>query len=280
MIKVQPVRRFDIASATDMGARAYQEDKLIVDFPEPGDSGIVVLADGMGGHAAGDVASDIAVREVISTLKSNGDPLFRDMSKVPERMAEAIETANASIARASQENRKASGMGSTVIAAIFSGNQMHWSSVGDSPLLHYRGGDIVQVNEDHSMAPEIDAMAAAGLIGLAEATTHPQRNALTSALTGRAIPRIDNRGRPLELRPGDLIVIASDGLQFLDNRHIAETITRNRRKSSGDIAEALLQAVKDLDDPDQDNVSFAVVKIRREKSMLRFNRGGDDTEGQ
>ena len=167
-------------------------------------------------------------------------------------------------------------MGSTVVAVVMAGNRMFWSSVGDSPLFHYRSGNLEQVNEDHSMAPQIDAMVEAGVLSKDQAANHPDRNCLTSAIAGGKIARMDNRGNSVVLKAGDIIVVSSDGLQFLDDATISKIITRNRRKPSADIANALLQAVKRLEDPEQDNISFAVVKVRHEKPVIRPQRRGEN----
>ncbi|MGR3512406.1 MAG: PP2C family protein-serine/threonine phosphatase [Paracoccaceae bacterium] len=273
-----PEPRFDVASALDRGGRDYQEDSLVSDFAVGDDLGIVVLADGMGGHSAGDIASKTVVTEVFSELKFHSDLFFDHPEHLPQLMQGAITNANDCIRDAITENPESRGMGSTVIAAVLAGTKMYWSSVGDSPLYHYRSGQLEQVNEDHSMAPQIDAMVAAGAIRPEDAKMHPDRNSLTSAVAGGKIARMDNRGLALSLKAGDIVVVSSDGLQFLEDKVIAKIITRNRRKPSADIANALLQAVKGLEDPEQDNISFAVIKVRHEKPVVRPKRRGNVTE--
>jgi serine/threonine protein phosphatase PrpC len=273
-----PEPRFDVASALDRGGRDYQEDSLVSDFAVGDDCGIVVLADGMGGHSAGDVASKTVVTEVYSELKFHSDMFFDHAGSLPKLMLSAITNANDCVRDAMDDNPESRGMGSTVVATVMAGNKMYWSSVGDSPLYHYRAGKMQQVNEDHSMAPQIAAMVEAGAIRPEDAKTHPDRNSLTSAVAGGKIARVDNRGLALELKAGDIVVVSSDGLQFLEDKMITKIITRNRRKPSADIANALLQAVKGLDDPDQDNISFSVIKVRHEKPVIRPKRRGNVTE--
>lgn len=273
-----PEPRFDVASALDRGGRDYQEDSLVSDFAVGDDCGIVVLADGMGGHSAGDVASKTVVTEVYSELKFHSDLFFDHAESLPQLMLNAISNANECIRDAITENPDARGMGSTVVAAVMAGTRLYWSSVGDSPLYHYRAGKLDQINEDHSMAPQIDAMVAAGAIKPEDAKTHPDRNSLTSAVAGGKIARMDNRGLALELQAGDIVIVSSDGLQFLDDKVIAKIVTRNRRRPSADIANALLQAVKGLNDPEQDNISFSVIKVRHEKPVIRPKRRGNVTE--
>ena len=278
MIWRLPEPRFDVASALDRGGRDYQEDSLVSDFAVGDDCGIVVLADGMGGHSAGDLASKIVVTEVFSELKFHGDLFFDHARSLPTLMSNAISAANECIREAMNTNESARGMGSTVVATVIAGNRLHWCSVGDSPLYHFRGGQMTQLNEDHSMAPQIDAMAFAGIITEEDAKSHPDRNCLTSAIVGTKIAKMDNRGQAFELKAGDIIVVSSDGLQFLEDKVIAKIIGRNRRKPSADIANALLQAVKALEDPEQDNISFAVVKVRHEKPVIRPVRRTNVTE--
>lgn len=269
MIWKLPEPRFDVACALDRGGRDYQEDTLVSDFAVGDDLGIVVLADGMGGHSAGDIASKIVVTEVFSELKFHSDLFFDHAEQLPELMQSALESANECVRDAMLANEASLGMGSTVVATVMAGNRLFWSSVGDSPLYHFRNGSLEQINEDHSMAPQIDALAETGAIDAETAANHPDRNCLTSAIAGGKINRVDNRGIALATKAGDIVVVSSDGLQFLDDRIIAKTISRNRRRPSADIANALLQAVKGLNDPEQDNISFAVIKVRHERPAVR-----------
>lgn len=264
-----PEPRFDVASALDQGNRDYQEDALVADFSVGDDIGIIVLADGMGGHAAGDVASKIVVTEVYSELKFHCDSFFSDEEGLPSLMGNAVFSANDCLKSHIEDYEDAQGMGSTVIAAVLAGERLFWTSVGDSPLYHYRSGKMQQLNEDHSMAPQIDLMAETGVIKPEEAATHPDRNCLTSAVCGGKIARIDNKGKAFEMMTGDILVISSDGLQFLPEDQISKIISRNRRKPSADIANALLQALKKNDNPEQDNISFSVIKVRHTKAVER-----------
>lgn len=264
-----PEPRFDVASALDQGNRDYQEDALVADFSVGDDIGIIVLADGMGGHAAGDVASKIVVTEVYSELKFHCDSFFSDEEGLPSLMGNAVFSANDCLKSHIEDYEDARGMGATVIAAVLAGERLFWTSVGDSPLYHYRSGKMQQLNEDHSMAPQIDLMAETGVIKPEEAATHPDRNCLTSAVCGGKIARIDNKGKAFEMMVGDIIVISSDGLQFLPEDQISKIIGRNRRKPSADIANALLQALKKNDNPEQDNISFSVIKVRHTKPVER-----------
>ena len=258
---------FDAASALAQGSRAHQEDAVISDFPVGSDTGLVVLSDGMGGHAAGDIASKIVMTEVFCELKfQSGTPGSLENGQIPGVLRDALEGANACLAAHIGENPDARGMGATLVAAVFHEDRLNWISVGDSPLYLYRGGVLRQLNEDHSMAPQIDLMADTGLIDSATARDHPDRNALTSVMCGEEIARIDCPDEAFALQDGDVVIAASDGLQFVDDNRIASILAANRAASSAELARIFLEEIARLDDPEQDNTSMAVVRIGLEEA--------------
>ena len=253
---------YDVASAISLGQREYQEDALICDFPIGSPLGFAVLSDGMGGHAAGDVASKIVVTEVFSELKlQSGDQqhLEDDISGVLRGAAMA---ANACISAQTESDPTTRGMGATLVAPVLMQDRLYWISVGDSPLMLFRDRTLSQLNEDHSMAPQIDFLARNGLMEEEHARTHPNRGCLTSVLGGRDIARVDCPTKPMQLKDGDIIVAASDGLQFLDNASICDLLAEHASRTSAQICAELMAGLKDLDDPDQDNISFCVIKVR------------------
>ena len=111
------------------------------------------------------------------------------------------------------------------------------------------------------MAPQIDFMVKSGLMDPQVAANHPDRNCLISVLMGTRIPKIDCPAKPFELMAGDIVVCASDGLQFLTNAQIEKVLGKYRKYRSTEIAERLLEELHRLDDPDQDNISFTVIKV-------------------
>jgi protein phosphatase len=254
--------KYDVASAVSIGRRDYQEDAVVADFSVGADFGFAVLSDGMGGHAAGDVASKIVVTEVFSELKLQaGDPeaLEREIGDVLRSVAEG---ANACIEAHVAQHPSLRGMGATLVAAVLFGNRLYWISIGDSPLYLYRKGALRQINEDHSLAPQIDLLVKTGQLHPEVARNHPDRNSLVSVVMGRRIPMIDCREEPTLLEPDDVVLAASDGLQFLPPEGIAAVLKRTQRRSADETAEALLAAVEDLGHPEQDNISLALVKVR------------------
>lgn len=264
-----PEPRYDVACAISQGGREYQEDAIVTDFPAGADTGIAVLADGMGGHAAGDIASKIVVTEVFSDLKFNTENFDVAEGQIPELLRGAALRANDSISDYVKDNPKTMGMGSTVVAMVFVQNRMYHLSIGDSPLYRYRAGKLDQLNEDHSLASQIDFMVQSGMLTEEQARNHPDRNCLTSVILGDKIARTDCPGTAIEIAIGDVLVVSSDGLQYLEDSDIQRILKRYRRKKSAEIAEHLLEALYKLGDPDQDNISFAVIKLNHNKPVTR-----------
>jgi PPM family protein phosphatase len=256
---------FQYASRASQGARSYQEDSAAVRAgadgePAAGAEGraaelTAALADGMGGHAGGALASGTACTTFLAAYgASSGD--------VPARLDEALQLANQAIAAQVVENPALNGMGCTLIGTTFSAPGIEWVSVGDSPLFLVRGGEIVLLNEDHSLAPEIDKLAAAGKISWEQAKSDPRRHFLRSALTGTEIDLTDRSHRPLALQTDDVVVLASDGIHTLDHTEILRVVTAYAAEGPDAIAEALIRTVEGVRDPFQDNTTVVAVVVR------------------
>ncbi|MEL6280353.1 MAG: protein phosphatase 2C domain-containing protein [Pseudomonadota bacterium] len=259
--------RFDVATGVDRGTRKQQEDAIVADFPIGENCGIAVLADGMGGHASGDVASAITVTEVFAQLKFRFNSLANHEREIPDFLRKAIDAANRSLRQHLTQNPNSRGMGSTLVATVFVGGDLYWGSVGDSPLYLYRDRQIRRLNEDHSMAATIDAMVASGQLTAEVGKTHPERNSLTSAIFGTDVARVDCPAQPFRVQPGDVVLISSDGLQTLPDSEIERVIQRNRKKPSAEIADALLASVRDAGASDQDNTSVTVIRLLNDKPI-------------
>ncbi|MEO0904248.1 MAG: protein phosphatase 2C domain-containing protein [Pseudomonadota bacterium] len=253
--------RFDVATAAIKGGRDYQEDSLIANFPQGQDTGFAVLADGMGGHLSGDVASALVMSEVFSEIKRKEFLLDKQITDISALLYNTAMVANASVTQHIAQQPDTYGMGSTLLACIIRGDDLYWVSVGDSPLFLFRDGELRQLNQDHSMAPQIDMMVKVGAMDPEVGRNHPDRNTLTSAIAGEDLAKIDCPDTPTAVQPGDIIVVASDGLQFLPNDRIADILRETQDQRSADMTEALLAAIDDLGDPDQDNTAFTVIKL-------------------
>ncbi|MEM6939168.1 MAG: protein phosphatase 2C domain-containing protein [Pseudomonadota bacterium] len=254
--------RFDTASAISKGSRDYQEDAVISDFSNGDELGFVVLADGMGGHAAGDIASKIVVTEVFSELTFMRAEMVRYSACISDALTKAADQANSMLREHVEAHPDTKGMGATLVATVVVGGKLHWISIGDSPLFMFRDNSLVQLNENHSMSKTIDMMVRTGLMSAEDGENHPDRNVLTSVLFGEPVPEIDCPTQPMQLRAGDTLIVASDGLQFLSNTQIEKVLRDRPFARSSEIADALMDALKDLGDPDLDNVTLSVIQVR------------------
>jgi protein phosphatase len=179
---------------------------------------LFIVADGMGGHSAGEVASRLAVDTVIEEYTND---LYADID-IPSRLTQAIEASNRAIHQQAKANPSQRGMGTTVTAAVVRGHKLYVANVGDSRAYLIRGERIEQITLDHSfVAEEIRA----GRMPPEEAANHPQRNLLTRVVG--IGDRIDVDVFQRRLEPGDSIVLCSDGLsEYVADREIQEEVTK------------------------------------------------------
>lgn len=252
---------FDYGRRATQGAREYQEDAASVRAGAEAASGcgcvatelVAVLADGMGGHTGGALASKMICEQFIDAFDGSDGSVAR-------RLLVALKKANDAIARKISADPVLSGMGSTVVGVAFTEAGVEWVSVGDSPLLLFRRGEVALLNEDHSLAPELDRMAAAGQITLEQARQDPRRHMLRSAVTGEELDLIDQSRKPLVLEPGDYVVLASDGLHTLEFNEIERIIAAYAEDGADAVAGALIRSVEAMRDPHQDNATVVAVR--------------------
>ncbi len=247
---------FDISGSQIDGARDYQEDAFLVthlgDSDGDASGSLVIVADGMGGHAAGNVASNMAVQ----TFNRHISKSFpnEDISNV---LYEAVLQANGSITATVAETAALKGMGCTLVACVLERNELRWVSVGDSHLYLLRNGELSKKNADHSYGGFLDRMAEAGTPVEAEAGF--SRNMLMSALTGDDIAEIDCPPEPLVLESGDRVILSSDGLDTLTHEQIIEIAAAS--DTARQCTEALLQGVTDAGAPRQDNTTVICIDV-------------------
>lgn len=257
---------FEYASRASKGARDYQEDAIAI-RAEANDGAVseattgsaygltVVLADGMGGHAGGARASAIACGHFLSSFTEVEGSIAR-------RLAQSLEIANLGILEEVEANPALNGMGCTLVGTSFGADGIEWISVGDSPLFLIRKDEIVVLNEDHSLAPEIDKLAEAGKISWEAALADPRRHFLRSALTGGDIELVDASVRPLALQAGDIVILSSDGIHTLSHDDILNVATSHAARGPVAIAEGLLDHVAARRQPYQDNTTIVVMQMR------------------
>lgn len=199
--------RLDVAQLTDVGRkRPHNEDNMAYVIPKDEQvmarkGALFIVADGMGGHAAGEVASEIAVDTVtLEYYKDESEEIFHSLKN-------AIKRANAIIHQRAAENMLRSGMGTTCVAAALRGNMAYVANVGDSRAYIVRRGSVRQVSQDHSWVEE---QVRAGLLTREQARSHAQRNVITRCLGTQAEVEVDVFSEVLE--EGDSLILCTDGL--------------------------------------------------------------------
>ena len=225
-------------SRTDVGCvRDHNEDTLIVVPP------LFAVADGMGGHAAGEVASEIAVRTLEELAPTTADS---------ETLSKAVCAANLAVMEAAQEKGR-QGMGTTLTAAILEGERLVIAQVGDSRAYILHNGHLQQITRDHSLMAEL---IEAGEITEDEARVHPQRSVITRALGSD--PNMQPDIYEINVRAGDRLLLCSDGLTtMLDDSEVQRTMMHHRDPqhcASALVNEAISQG-------GLDNITVIVVDI-------------------
>lgn len=198
-------------SATDVGlVRPSNEDRLLVASP------LFAVADGMGGAAAGEVASSTAVQGLLDAFQAAGEP-------TPQTLIAAARSANRAVWEQAEANPEMRGMGTTLVAlALVDGGRLAAVNIGDSRLYLLRADDFLQVTSDHNLVAEL---VAEGRISKEEAEVHPRRNIMTRALG--VDPDVDVDLFVEDPRPGDRYLLCSDGLpRELRDEHIASLLRR------------------------------------------------------
>ena len=256
----------DCCTLTDVGrVRVNNEDAVGVDA-----SGrVVVLADGMGGYNAGEVASAMAVEQVLANL---GEDLCQQecaghACKLQDAMQVAVEHANRSIFERANTQPECAGMGTTVVMAVVCDQQLMIGHVGDSRAYLWRNGRLSQLTRDHTLIQDYIQL---GFISAQEAAQLGYRSLLTRALGVEDTVLLDVSEH--ELRPGDVVLLCSDGLtDMLDDTEIIEMLTAGRDSIE-------LQARRLVEEAKAngglDNVSVALIKIGKtpKKSRIGWRR--------
>lgn len=236
--------RYAARSHVGLGTKSRNEDSAYAG-PE-----LLVLCDGMGGHAAGDVASSLVVGELVHLDgESHGAD---DMLDILEN---SVMDANDLLAEVSHDNTDSGGMGTTCIAMLRSGSKLAVANIGDSRAYLRRGGRVTQITRDHSF---VQQLLDEGRITAEEALHHPQRSLVTRVLTGRVEDHPDLSMR--ELQPGDRLLLCSDGL----TDYVAESTVADMLRSdgsAGDIADQLVAIA--LRASVRDNVTVIVADVVR-----------------
>ena len=234
---------FECVSRTDVGLkRKINEDAVLVRT----ERGMWAVADGMGGHEAGEVAS-AQVTEALLHL-----PIVYTLDELVAAAIEALEQVNRDLITLARSDHTPRTIGSTVVGLAISGGEFRCFWAGDSRCYRIREDSIMQLTRDHSLVQDL---VDAGMLNPAEAEGHPDSNVITRAVGVRDNLRVETIGG--DARPGDIFLIASDGLtRPLEDEEMYEELTMN----PPDVAAGnLLDMVMTRGAPD--NVSFVIVRV-------------------
>lgn len=251
----------EIISQTNPGmVRSHNEDSVTFDAA----CGLVVLADGMGGYNAGEVASGIAVSVTateISHRLQNASPTDRDEATGEELgvllLRDNIQKANASIFHASQSQPQYAGMGTTIVSGLFYDNRVAVGHVGDSRMYRLRGETLETITRDHSLLQEqIDS----GMISVADARLSKNKNLVTRAvgIDAEVVPEIHVH----DVQVGDIYLLCSDGLNDMVEDDDIQSTLYSMQGNLPLAAEQLIQMAND--NGGRDNVSVILIKVKGE----------------
>lgn len=235
-------------SMTDTGKRrklnqdyVYTSENPVGNLPN-----LFLVADGMGGHNAGDYASRYAVESIVEEISLSYE-------KNPVRiLKKAIESANAHIREKSLESEEMSGMGTTLVAATCIGSRLQVANVGDSRLYLIHEQKITQITRDHSLVEEMVRM---GGIDRESARNHPDKNIITRAIGAQDTIEIDFFNE--ELKPGDMVLMCTDGLtNMLEDEEIRMILGGQR--DIVEMAERLIEAANQ--NGGKDNIAVVLIE--------------------
>lgn len=250
----------EIVRLSDVGQRRdHNEDAVASDA----EIGLVVLADGMGGYKAGEVASEIAILTIVAELKeamSGIEPGQADavtgMQAENHLVTDAVARANESIYSVSQTQPQCAGMGTTLVVGLFTNNKLLVGHIGDSRMYRLRGDEFSQITEDHSLLQE---QIKSGLITPEQAKFSTNKNLVTRALG--IDPTVELELHEYDVEVGDLYLLCSDGLSDLvEDEDIHLTLTA----LSANLEMAANQLIQMANDNGgKDNISVILAKVTK-----------------
>jgi PPM family protein phosphatase len=238
----------EIGQACRLGDRSSNQDRIGVACAEG--AVLLALADGMGGHAGGEIAAQVAVASLCSRFRKSATP-------VPDPsvfLKAAIEEAHHQVVAAGQAHRPPITPRTTLVACLVQGDQACWAHVGDSRFYLLRLGQVVERTRDHTY---VERLYEVGLISDEERLTHPLRNVVTGSVGGEGQPAV-TVNPAVRLTPGDVLLLCSDGLWgALPEPEIAAAV---ERRPLARAVEGLAQRAEQASHPHSDNISVLALR--------------------
>ena len=263
-----------VRAATDTGkARDHNEDcyaALGEKESPPGADALLVVADGMGGHAAGEVASKMTVEGIVQSLNGQSEVVSKlEGNAFGAFLGKVLEEVNQDVWQAGQESEKL-GMGTTCTLAAIRGGQLYLAHIGDSRAYLFRSGELHQVSKDHSWVEEaVDQ----GVITREQARIHPNRNVITRAIGLDPQPKIDTSA--MALADGDLLLLCSDGLNsMIPDEDILQIL---KESATDTLCHDLIKAANAAGGNDNTTVVIALVGEQHRAQMPITDPAAKDT---
>ncbi len=261
--------RIRSSAQTDVGrVRQNNEDAFLC---EPG-LGLYAVADGMGGHAGGEIASEMAIQGLrraiadIPDAKFLADPSLEHRSELLSFLSRTVASLNAAIYARGQADPNLRGMGCTLDVALIRGRSLFLAHVGDSRVYGLLGGTLYPLTEDHTFG---QTLLSGGAMTIEEVNKHPQRNLLMRALG--VYPKVEVDTAYLDIAPGDVFLLCSDGVHGVVD---PATMEAALRKPSDFAAQTLIHAA--LDAGGRDNATAVVVHVAACTECQPIRVGGEE----
>lgn len=264
------IAHLNVGSRTDVGAvRSRNEDSMLTEPVGSADATahgwLGIVADGLGGHRRGDLASQLTVQTTRDTFYGRSHARY-----TPERLRAAVEHANEVVLRTGEQSEATTDMASTITAAVIQGPKLTIAQVGDSRCYLIRNSRLRQITHDHSL---VDELVRNGELTPEEAQHHPNRNVITRALGTR--PTVDVDLFEEDLHDDDVVVLCSDGLyRVVNESEIARALIADPQSA----AESLVALANQRGAPD--NVTVVIVRVNislEELEPAHINISDEDT---
>lgn len=217
---------------------------------------IFIIADGMGGHKAGEVASNTAISTIISYYEANKESIIKKDKFIPEFINESIALANEKLIEESENDDELKGMGTTITMCIVLKDEIYVGHVGDSRAYLLRDNELIQITQDHSLVGEL---LRTGSITKEEALNHPKKNIILRALGTNKDLKVDIFTR--DIKKDDKIILCTDGLtNMVSEDRIKETVINEEDQSS--VCTTLVNISNELGGID--NTTIMLIKAKEE----------------
>ena len=248
------------AGMTDVGvAREHNEDDF---YLSEGEEALCVVADGMGGHRSGEVASAMAIKAIVEYYRETSGEYDRDAEAADghpnpvdrRRLAQAIRTANRAVFEAAADSEDRQGMGTTIVGAYFTEQGLYLAHIGDSRAYRLRTGRLEQITEDHSLANEYVRM---GILAPEDVEFFPYKNVITRACGLTDDVEVDLRFADLQI--GDLYLFCSDGLTDMVHDAVLENLLADGSSDLDELCRTLVRRANE--NGGADNITVILARV-------------------